>query len=74
MCYISNLGTSKNIEKLTHKRNQKIQVYFHKSSRKVVNFAIENKISTIIIGNNENWKQKVILENGIIKILFQFII
>ena len=44
MCYISNLGTSKNIEKLTHKRNQKIQDYFHKSNRKVINFAMGNKI------------------------------
>jgi len=34
MSYIGNLGTLKNIGKLRHKRNQKIQDYLHKSSRK----------------------------------------
>jgi len=59
MSNIGNRGTSNKIEKLTQKRDQKIQDYFHKSSREIINFAIKNKISTIIIGNNENWKQKV---------------
>jgi len=40
MSNIGNRGTSNRIEKLTHKRNQKIQDYFHKSSRKVVNSEI----------------------------------
>lgn len=43
--------------RLTQKRNLKIEDYLHKVSRYIVDFAIENQINTIIIGNNKNWKQ-----------------
>ena len=41
------------------KRNRKIKDAMHKVSRKVVQLAQENGIGTIIIGNNEGWKQNV---------------
>ena len=43
--------------RLTQKRNFKIENYLHKASRYIVDFAIENQIYTIIVGNNKNWKQ-----------------
>lgn len=59
MSFIGNTGTSNRIEKLTHKRNQKINDYLHKSSRFIVNYANENNIGTIVIGKNNGWKNGI---------------
>ncbi len=47
------------IKKLHRKRNNIIQDFFHKTSRKVVNYCISNNIGVIIIGYNERWKQEI---------------
>ncbi|MBT9133049.1 MAG: hypothetical protein DDT33_01580 [Firmicutes bacterium] len=44
--------------KLSDKRNRKIHDLFHKASRFVVNWCIENGIGTVVIGHNDDWKQK----------------
>ena len=43
--------------RLTQKRNLKVEDYLHKVSRYIVDFALEHKINTIVIGNNKKWKQ-----------------
>lgn len=48
---------SKRLEKLTHKRNNKVQNYLHKTSRYIINWVVQNKIDTIVIGRNKFWKQ-----------------
>lgn len=58
MSFIGSRGISKRIGKLTLKRNCKVADYLHKTSRFIVNYCIENKIGTIVIGNNKNWKQE----------------
>ena len=55
----NNKKTSKRIESITNKRNNKVKDYLHKSSRKIVNFLVSNDISTLIIGYNEEWKQNI---------------
>lgn len=50
--------SSNSIDKLTFKRNQKINDYLHKASRWIVDFAANNQINTIVIGKNKFWKQK----------------
>jgi putative transposase len=52
-------STSKKIKTLILKRNNKVTDYIHKTSRYIVNYAINNQIETIIIGNNQDWKQKI---------------
>ena len=47
--------------RLTRKRNFKIEDALHKISRFIVNIALENDITTIVIGNNKNWKQSISL-------------
>ena len=47
------------LQKITAKRNNKINDIFHKISREVINYCIENNFGTIIIGYNRAWKQKV---------------
>lgn len=54
---------SKNLQALTDKRNNKIEDFMHKTSRWLINFCLENGISTIVIGKNKNWKQKCNLGN-----------
>lgn len=49
---------SKFMDKLTIKRNSKIDDYMHKASRKIIDFCICHGINTIIIGKNNNWKQR----------------
>ena len=55
----SNKKSSKQIELITEKRNNRVKDYLHKSSRKVVNFLVSKKISTLVVGYNEEWKQNI---------------
>ena len=54
-----NQHTSNQIKKITQKRNSKVDYYLHTASRYVVNRLLENKITRLVIGKNDNWKQKV---------------
>ena len=46
------------MNRLTLKRNHKIDDYLHKASRYLIDYALENNFNTIVIGNNKNWKQE----------------
>ena len=59
MSYVGNRGSSRRIEKLTLKRNNKIKDYMHKASRFIVNWCKQYKIDTIVVGYNPNWKQEI---------------
>lgn len=61
MSYVGDKGVSNRINKLTHKRNMKIQNYLHHTSRFIINYCVDNGISNIVIGHNEGWKQNVSL-------------
>lgn len=54
-----NRKTSNRIQRLSTKRGFKIDDYLHKSSRFIINQFVENNISTLVIGKNENWKQEI---------------
>jgi len=54
-----NRRTSNKIEKLTLRRNNKIEDYMHKSSRMLIDKLIEFNIGTLIIGKNDGWKTRV---------------
>jgi len=56
-------NTTNRIERLTQKRNRKIKDYLHKTSRKVIETALQTKTRLIVIGNNRGWKQHVALGN-----------
>ena len=59
MSFIGDKGTSKKIEKLTNKRNNKIKNYMHKASKYIIKYCLTNNISTVIVGHNKEWKQEV---------------
>lgn len=46
------------MNRITLKRNHKIDDYMHKASKYLIDYALENDFNTIVIGNNKNWKQK----------------
>lgn len=50
--------TSKNIQRLTVKRNNKINHYLNCCSKQLIKLCIENNVETIIIGHNKGWKQE----------------
>ena len=50
--------SSKQIQNLTLKRNNKIKDYFHKASKYIVNQLVSQSINTLIIGKNDGWKQE----------------
>ena len=54
-----NVYTSKRINKLTLKRNNKVEDYLHKASRLLVNILKENKVSTLVIGYNKGIKENI---------------
>ncbi|MCK9446868.1 transposase [bacterium] len=51
--------SSKNLDKLSFKRENKINDYLHKSSKFLIQYCIDNQINTIIIGYNKSWKQGI---------------
>ena len=55
----NNQEKSHKTRQLTLKRNNKIDDYFHKVSRYIINHVVSNDIRTIIVGHNKNWKQEV---------------
>lgn len=50
--------SSHRIKSINSKRNNKVNDYLHKTSRFIINFCIENRIGTIVIGRNQFWKQE----------------
>ena len=56
---MNNLHYTNRLYKIMNKRNRKIHDFMHKSSREVINVALESDVKTIIIGINKNWKNEV---------------
>lgn len=59
MSFIKDKGISNKIRKLTNKRNNKLNDFYHKTSKFIIDYCLENKISKIIIGYNKEWKQNI---------------
>ncbi|MHC1567124.1 MAG: RNA-guided endonuclease InsQ/TnpB family protein [Candidatus Syntropharchaeia archaeon] len=51
--------TPKRLKRMSVKRMNKLRDYMHKTTRWIINYCMENNISTIIIGHNAGWKQGV---------------
>lgn len=46
------------LSRITNKRNNMIDDLMHKASKKVIDVAIREDISVIVIGNNKDWKRE----------------
>ena len=54
-----NKYTSRKLEALTLKRNNKMDYYIHTASRFIVNKLLERGVNHLVIGKNEAWKQQI---------------
>lgn len=54
----NNKDWSNRLDTLTLKRFNKIKNYMHKASKLTIEYCVENNIDTIVIGNNQGWKQE----------------
>ena len=50
---------SERMNRLTEKRNTKVNDYLHKASRKIISYCLDNQINTVVVGKNKEWKQEV---------------
>ena len=51
--------SSLRLKKLCNKREFKINDYLHKASRLMINTLIKQRIGTLVIGQNQEWKQEI---------------
>lgn len=58
-CLPKGIYSSKEIRKLTQKRNHKIYNEMHKITSFIVDSCVKNDITVLIVGVNKGWKQKV---------------
>ena len=55
----SNRYTTNRLERMTNKRTRRIDHYLHTASRRIIDLLVAEGIGTLIIGNNEQWKQEI---------------
>lgn len=55
---MNKLDYTERMNRLTIKRNNKIDDFMHKVSKFIVNYALGINCNTIIIGNNKDWKRE----------------
>ena len=51
--------TSKRIQNIALKRNNRVNDYLHKTTRIFVNYLVSQKINNVVIGYNKEWKQGI---------------
>jgi putative transposase len=52
-------GTTKRMERITTKRNRRIDHYMHTVSRWIIDLLVREEIGVLVIGKNDAWKQDV---------------
>jgi putative transposase len=52
-------GTTKRMERMTNKRNRRIDHYMHTASKRIIDLLVQEGIGTLVIGKNDGWKQEV---------------
>jgi putative transposase len=52
-------GTTARMERLTTKRNRRIDHYMHTVSRRMIDLLVSEGIGVLVIGKNDGWKQEV---------------
>ncbi|MBR1397392.1 MAG: transposase, partial [Selenomonadaceae bacterium] len=54
-----NLYTSEKLQRITMRRNNRVEDYLKKAARYIVNYCIENDIGTIACGYNSDFKRAI---------------
>jgi putative transposase len=56
---INGKNTTKQIKSFTSKRNRRVEDYMHKASRLLINQAVKDNVSKIIVGLNKDFKREI---------------
>ncbi len=56
---LGHIGTTARMERITTKRNRRVDHYLHTASRKVIDLLVKEGIGTLVIGKNDGWKQEI---------------
>ncbi len=51
-------GTTARMERMTNKRNHRIDHYMHTASKRIVDLLVKEGIGMLVIGKNDAWKQE----------------
>jgi putative transposase len=51
--------TSNSLDRITTKRNRRVNAYLHAASRRIIDLLVQEGIGTLVIGLNKGWKQEV---------------
>ncbi len=55
---LGHTGTTKRMERMTNKRNRRIDHYMHTASKQIVDLLVKEGIGVLCIGKNDAWKQE----------------
>ena len=61
----NNLDWTNRLQRITNKRNNKLDYFMHKASKEIINYCIGLGIDTLVIGLNKEWKQECKMNNKI---------
>jgi IS605 OrfB family transposase len=56
---LGHTGTTERMERMTNKRNRRIDHYMHTTSKRIIALLVKEGIGTLAIGKNDGWKQEV---------------
>ncbi len=54
---LGHTGTTPRMERMTNKRNRRIDHYMHTTSKRVIDLLVKEQIAVVCIGKNDGWKQ-----------------
>src|SRR6266568_4571343 len=54
---LGHTGTTKRMERMTNRRNRRIDHYMHTASKRIIDLLVEEEIGVLCIGKNDAWKQ-----------------
>jgi putative transposase len=55
---LGHTGTTKRMERMTNKRNRRIDHYMHTASKRIIDLLVKEGIGVLIIGKNDRWKNE----------------
>ncbi len=55
---LGHTGTTKRMERMTNKRNRRIDHYMHTASKRMIDLLVKEGIGVLCIGKNDGWKQE----------------
>jgi len=56
---LGHTGTTARMERMTNKRNRRIEHYMHTTSKRIIDILIKEGVGVLVIGKNDGWKNGI---------------